>query len=648
MPGTISFDGLATGINTTETVDKLIEVESRPKILKEAEKARLENQLTAWQEVNSKLLDLRTQAQEIWKSSTWATLTATSSNEGILTATASADAQAGTYTVEVTQLARAHQISTGGHSSDLDTVGTGTLTVTVGAKSAEITVDASNNTLRGLADAINQADVGATASVIYDGSQYRLLVTSDETGTENTVSLSASGFTLTTSTVQEAQDAQVKFGSGAGAITITSGSNEIDDVIPGVTLNLVNASPGTPVTISMSRDTSAVEEKIQAFVDAYNTAMEFIGEQFDFDPQTNQGGILMGDRTLLTIQTRIQSIVSSPVATGGDFTSLRSVGLEVDNDGVLSFDASKFREAVARDPDAVKNLFRTSGRTEHAKVSFVYAGKDAVEPSAGGYSVVITQAAERAAVTAASAVGSLTIDSSNDTLTLALDGAGSFTVSLEQKTYASVADLAAEIQAKVNAAAPDGTELAVSESGGVLTLTSQRYGSASKVELIGGNALANLGFTAGDADTGVDVAGTINGESATGTGQTLTGDKGNPKTSGVVLKVELTAQDLLDAGGSVTTTLHFAKGVGNQFDEYLQGLTQPLIGTIGMKQTALEDSIDSMAEYIAELEERLDQRRESLLEQFYRMEQAVNEFNSQGNYLVNALSGLNANWKWNG
>ncbi len=648
MPGTISFDGLATGINTTETVDKLIEVESRPKILKEAEKARLENQLSAWQEVNSKLLDLRTQAQEIWKSSTWTTLTATSSDESILTATASSDAQPGTYTIEVTQLAQAHQISTGGYSSDLDTVGTGTLTVTVGAKSEDITVDSSNNTLRGLADAINQADLGATASVIYDGSQYRLLVVSDETGTANTVSLTATGFTLTTTTVQDAQDASINFGSGTGAITITSSSNQVEDVIPGVTLNLVNASPGTQVTVSMSRDTSGVEEKIQAFVDAYNTAMEFIGEQFEFDAQTNTGGILMGDRTLLSIQTRIQSMIASPVATDGDFTSLRSVGLELDDDGVLSFDTAKFQEAVAQDPDAVKNLFRTAGRTEHAKISFVYAGKDAVEPSSSGYEVVITQAAERAAVTGSSAVGSLTIDSTNDTLTLALDGGTSLTVTLEQKTYASTSDLASEIQAKVNAAAPTGSEVSVSESSGTLTITSQKYGSASKVQIISGNALSNLGFTAGDEDTGVDVTGTINGESATGVGQTLTGDDGNANTDGVTLKVELTAQDLVDAGGSVTTTLHFAKGVGNKFDEYLQGLTQPLIGTIGVKETALESSIDSMAEYIKELEDRLDQRRESLLEQFYRMEKAVNEFNSQGNYLANALSGLSANWKWNG
>ncbi len=648
MPGTISFDGLATGINTTETVDKLIEVESRPKLLKEAEKARLENQLSAWQEVNSKLLDLRTQAQEIWKSSTWTTLTATSSDESILTATASSDAQRGTYTIEVTQLAQAHQISTGGYSSDLDTVGTGTLTVTVGAKSEDITVDSSNNTLRGLADAINQADLGATASVIYDGSQYRLLVISDETGTANTVSLTATGFTLTTSTVQDAQDASINFGSGTGAITITSSSNEVEDVIPGVTLNLVSASPGTQVTVSMSRDTSGVEEKIQAFVDAYNTAMEFIGEQFEFDAQTNTGGILMGDRTLLSIQTRIQSMIASPVATDGDFTSLRSVGLELDDDGVLSFDTAKFQEAVAQDPDAVKNLFRTAGRTEHAKISFVYAGKDAVEPSSSGYEVVITQAAERAAVTGSSAVGSLTIDSTNDTLTLALDGGTSLTVTLEQKTYASTSDLASEIQAKVNAAAPTGSEVSVSESSGTLTITSQKYGSASKVQIISGNALSNLGFTAGDEDTGVDVTGTINGESATGVGQTLTGDDGNANTDGVTLKVELTAQDLVDAGGSVTTTLHFAKGVGNKFDEYLQGLTQPLIGTIGVKETALESSIDSMADYIKELEDRLDQRRESLLEQFYRMEKAVNEFNSQGNYLANALSGLSANWKWNG
>ena len=104
---------------------------------------------------------------------------------------------------------------------------------------------------------------------------------------------------------------------------------------------------------------------------------------------------------------------------------------------------------------------------------------------------------------------------------------------------------------------------------------------------------------------------------------------------------------MTDAGGSVTTTLHFAKGVGNRFDEYLQGLTTPLVGTIGVKETALENSISDMADYIADLEERLEQRRESLLERFYRMEKAVSEFNSQSNYLANALSGLNANWSWN-
>ena len=647
MPGTISFDGLASGINTTETVDKLIEVESRPKILKEAEKARLENQLSTWQQINTKLLDLRTQAQDVWKLSTWNTLSASSSNESVLTATTSSGAKPGTYTIEVTQLARAHQVSSDGYASDLSTVGTGTLTVAVGSKSADITVDSTNNTLRGLAEAINQEDLGATASVIYDGSTYRLLLTADDTGTSNTISVSASGFTFNTSTIQDAQDAQFTFGSGAGAITITSSSNQVEDVIEGVTLNLVSASVGNPVTLSLTRDTSGVEEKIQSFVEAYNEAMGYVGEQFAYDADTGTGGILMGDRTLLTIQTRIQSLLVNPVATGGDYTSLRSVGLELDNDGVLSFDASKFQAAVEDDPEAVQALFRTSGRTDHAKISFVYAGRDAVEPSTSGYEVVVTQAAERAALTAASDVGTLTIDGTNDTLTLALDGGTAFDVTLEQKTYASASELAEALQAKINAAAPSGSEVAVAADGARLTITSQKYGSASAISILGGDAVTNLGFAIGDEDAGVDVAGTINGEEATGSGQTLTGKDGNTNTDGVALKVELTAQDVTDAGGSVTTTLHFAKGVGNRFDEYLQGLTTPLVGTIGVKETALENSISDMADYIADLEERLEQRRESLLERFYRMEKAVSEFNSQSNYLANALSGLNANWSWN-
>ncbi|GAB4257836.1 MAG: hypothetical protein Kow0092_05050 [Deferrisomatales bacterium] len=653
MPGTISFDGLATGINTTETVDQLIEVESRPKILKEAEKARLENQLATWQDINTKLLDLRTQAQSLWGADTWATLSATSSDENVLTASAGSGAQAGTYTLEVVQLARNHQLASQTYASSLSTVGTGTITVGAGSESATITVDATNNTLSGLAEAINRADVGVTASVIQTNEDadtpYRLFLVADDTGTDNAVTVSTSGVTVSFATeVQAAQDAQVKLGSGAGAITVTSASNEVTDLIPGVTVELAAADVGNPVTLTLSRDTAAVEETISSFVDAFNDAMSLIGEQFEFDTETNTGGILMGDRTLVRIQTRIQSLLLDSVATGGSYTSLAAVGFELDDEGTLSFDASAFQSAVDADYDAVEALFRTSGRTDHSKVRFVYAGIDAAEPGTSGYQVTVTRAAEQASVTAGADVASLTVDPTNDGLTVAVDGQTAVDVALEQKTYADADALAAEIQGKLNAALPTGTAVTVTASGSRLAIASQKYGSASTVELLSGDALANLGFSAGDTDTGVDVAGTINGESATGSGKTLTGADGNATTDGVVLTVDLTPDDLSAAGGSVTTDLYFAKGVGNRFDEYLMDLTTPLVGVIGGAQTALENSIATLSERIAEMEVRLEERREALLERFYRMETAVNDLTSQGNFLVNALSGLNNNWKWSG
>jgi flagellar hook-associated protein 2 len=646
--GTISFDGLATGINTTDVVDKLIEVESRPKTLKEAEKTRLDNQLATWQEINTRLLDVRTKAQTLWKASTWNTLSPSSSDTSILTATASSAAQAGTYTLEVDSLARSHQMASQSFGSAVSAVGTGSLTLEVNSKSTMITVDSTNNTLTGLAAAINQADAGVTASVIRDGSGYRLLMVSDEGGTENSINLVEGGtVSLGATTVQSAQNALVKLGSGSDAISISSSSNVVTDVIPGVTLNLVSASPGSSVTLTMTRDTTAVEENIDSFVQSYNAAVAYIGQQFAFDSQTNTGGILMGDRTLLAIQTRLQALLSSPVQTGGKYQSLRGLGVEWNDDGTLAFDPDRFAAAVSDDYPSVAAMFQTSGRTEHSKVSFVYAGPDAAEPSVAGYAVVITRAAEQASLSAQADVSSLTIDDSNDTISLSLDGGSTLTVQLAHDIYGSYADLAAEVQAKINAAASGGAQVTVEAVGGRLGITSYSYGSASKISLSGGNGLSNLGFSAGDEDVGVDVAGTIDGKSATGVGQSLTGDKGNKAVAGVWLQVQLTPQDLLDAGGSVTTSLHFSKGVGARLNEYLMGLTMPAVGAIGMRETAISESIQTTQDQIDEMTTRLAARRDSLLQQFQHMEEAVSSLNTQGNYLANMLGGLSKNWQWN-
>jgi flagellar hook-associated protein 2 len=372
MPGTISFDGLATGINATETVDKLIEVESRPKILKEAEKVRYENQRTSWQELDTRLLALREEARSLWRANSWNTLAASSSDESVLTASTTASASAGSYTFQITQLAQYHKAASESFATTTDTVGTGALTI----NGTTITVDTTNNTLAGVADAINAADAGVTATVINDGTGYRLMLAANESGAASAITIARdAGLTIFDDAalgtdagggvyydeVEAAQDAQIQFGTGANPITVTSASNSLGGVIEGVTLSLLSATPGTNVTLTISRNSSGMEEKIQSFVDFYNDAWSYIQEQTAYNEETETRGILMGDPTVSTIKSRLQGIIAGMVETGGNYKTLRSIGIELEDDGTLKFDTDRFSAAVAEDYESVEGIFRATG-----------------------------------------------------------------------------------------------------------------------------------------------------------------------------------------------------------------------------------------------------------------------------------------------
>ncbi|MDF1555043.1 MAG: flagellar filament capping protein FliD [Deferrisomatales bacterium] len=655
MPGTISFDGLATGIDTTSLVDQLVTVESRPKILKEAEKVRLENQLSSWQEINTRLLTVSVAANDLSRLATWNSQNVTSSDDSLLTATAALGAPQGTYTLQVDNLARAHQIATPtnpgggdtGYTANDSLFGTGVLVITVGSTAHTLTLDADSGTLDGVAKAVNDAKIGVTASVIYNGSGYQLLFSADETGVENALSVDASGVAggekalpatpEDWATVQAALDASISLGSGAGKITVTSATNTVDTLLQGVTIDLHGAAPGTDVTLTVARNAENLTEKVQTFVDAYNEASVYISEQFAYDPDKDVAGILMGDSALLGVQRSLSGLLQHAVDRGSDYKTLGSVGLKTTETGTLEFDAAVFSGAVQDDFDGVMRLFRNGGDSDHAKVSFVYANDDT---RAGAYAVNVTAAATRgSAVGTAAAPTSLTVSTGvNDEITLAVDGAAPVTVTLAAGTYASAQELATELQTRINEAIRGSVTVGF-DAGGALQLTSNRYGSASRVALTGGNALAALNLAAATATTGTDVAGTINGEAATGTGQILKGNAGNANTDGLQILVQL------DAPGTATLTV--TKGVFSRFDEYLTDLTDPFTGAAGLREETLNTSIGNLRARIEEMEGRLDLRRERLLLQFQKMESAVSAFNSQGSFITNALGGLSNNWAWN-
>jgi len=230
-----------------------------------------------------------------------------------------------------------------------------------GSYETSIDIDATS-TLQDIVDAINGADPGVGASIVNTGSgsaPYRLSITSDESGSAGRFILDAGGFDFGLSTLDEGDDARVFFGSDdpATGVLITSSTNQLEGVIQGVSIEL-NGTSDEPVEISVSSDTSAVEEKIQEFVDAFNSTVDRIDFQTRFDEETEATGPLLGDGTVNTLRNSMfNSILRSNDGFDEDFDSLTQVGITIGDGSELQFDTDKFREALAQDADAVEALF---------------------------------------------------------------------------------------------------------------------------------------------------------------------------------------------------------------------------------------------------------------------------------------------------
>jgi flagellar hook-associated protein 2 len=235
-----------------------------------------------------------------------------------------------------------------------------------------MTVDlGSAKTLEQIRTAINGAsdNPGVTASIITgDGGQQTLTLTSNETGYEERVRLSYGGSinssTFNFSTLnsgitdgvnEEDLDAEIVIDN---TVTATRGSNSIDDVISGITLNLEHADAGTAYTLDVERDDGQVTENVQSFIDAYNTVLNTLSDLHKPGSEGGAGGALEGDNTVLSIQGRMRELLNTQVDTGGAFTMLAELGVTSDAEtGTLSLDSSTFSDALGEDFDAVANVF---------------------------------------------------------------------------------------------------------------------------------------------------------------------------------------------------------------------------------------------------------------------------------------------------
>jgi len=276
-------------------------------------------------------------------------------------ATASAGAATGRYQVEVLALATAQKLSSGAFAADAP-VGTGTLSISAGETTIEVTIDGSNNTLAGIRDAINAAAGGklVSASIVTGDDGPHLVLNAVETGSSGALKIAASGgdgglSALTwdpegpsgMSQLLAAGDARVRI----DGIERTSSSNTLSDLIDKVSLTFTKAEPGTVRELRIEGDPSAQRNAVKGFVSAYNAALGAIGQVTAYNIEARTAAALNGDAMVRNTTRDLRNIL------GDNVTDLKALGIQINKDGTLKFDEAEFDKGLAATPDAAARLF---------------------------------------------------------------------------------------------------------------------------------------------------------------------------------------------------------------------------------------------------------------------------------------------------
>ena len=347
-----SFSGLATGLDTDAIVSSLVAVESLP--IRRLEQQQADNSSIRFRldTIRGRLDTLKTNLEGLDTRAEVLATGTTSSDESVLTVSATGGASLGTYDVTVANLATAERTYSNTFA-DIDGTGlfgTGTLTIQVGSGDAvDVTVDGTTS-LNNLATAINDADAGVSAAVIFDGTNYRLQVAGEATGLENAITFTESaglslGLDDPVNEVVAADDARFTIDT----LSMTRPTNQVVSAIPGVTLDLQDTGSST---VRVDRDPEALLTKVRDFVDAYNSVTNGINAEFVFTGAARTGDSLNGDSTLRGLQSQLGFDAVQPLSgiPAGDFSTLAQLGISTSQTGALELDESIFTSALDSNP----------------------------------------------------------------------------------------------------------------------------------------------------------------------------------------------------------------------------------------------------------------------------------------------------------
>lgn len=674
----LSSPGIGSNLDVKGLVSQLMAVESQPLTTLSQKEASYLAKVSAFGSLKGSLSSFQSALDALRSPAKFQGVTATASDSTILSGTATSKAVPGTYSVEVTKLAQAQTIATTGQASSTAPIGDGakttisfqfgsiaggklssgiyasdpaatppapTFTQNPDQAGGSIVIDSTNNSLQGIRDAINKANLGVTATVVSDGSAtpQHLVLTSNKTGLKQSMKITVDrdpaapvDSTLSDLLAYDPAGTQRMTQSSAAqdtaltvnGIAVTSSDKSVSEAIQGVTLSV--SKIGTS-SVTVARDTNAIQNSVNSLVKAYNDLDKTIKSLTSYDAATKTGGPLLGESSVRGVQTEIRGMLGQPIAgAAGAFNNLTQIGVSFQKDGTLAVDSTKLTKAMTSNFDDIAGLFASIGTTTDSLVNFS-GSTSATLP--GSAPLTISALATRGNVTGSAAPASLTITAGvNDQLSLSVDSI-STSLTIPPGAYTSTS-LAAALQAKINGASEltaAGSSVSVrADASGKLTIESNRYGSASKVTA-GGTASNNL-FPSPVQTDGTDVAGTIGGVAATGSGQFLTAAAGSALTG---LKLEVTG----GAAPSDRGTVSYSRGYADQLSKLIDQFTGS-DGLISGQTNNLQQSIKGIGNARDALNTRLAATQKRYLAQFTALDVAIGQMSQTSSYLTQQLASL--------
>lgn len=395
MASSINFLGSYSGIDSA-TIDAMIEAESGKVVQYTNKQSSITAEKNAWKDINTRLDSLFTKIGTLGEDKTFKSKVATSSDATKVSITAGTDSVASNYSIEVTKLATSTQVTSEIIDSAIgktskDNLGLkGTFTIlnhektspevdgepTTGGFKIEITKEDSLKDIVGKINEVSkesgiQAKIVDNRIVMTDGKMgartmtFGGELTDGGTVTDNGNMATALGFGISPDQVKIGQSAELTI----DGIAVTSDTNSITDAVEGLTIELKGLTEASkPVTIGIKEDTDTTVKAFQSFVDQYNSTLTFVGDQLDVgDPsaEKNKTGALVGDSSLIRLQSSLRSLMTQSVSSGNPaYKNLEAIGISVDRFGAATLDTAKLKTALADDPTAVKKMLFQTTTTE--------------------------------------------------------------------------------------------------------------------------------------------------------------------------------------------------------------------------------------------------------------------------------------------